>query len=233
VNLKVNQISKFTLLLRLVLTSLFLAVALAEAYFASQRLVGNAATPPWMISALVNTLLAFVVLGIWKRNGHLKELLSIGRSLWPYLPSLVVLLGSLGLIAASRLLIPDESRGGAAFEAGIPWAWVTWVPIIEELVFRVGIGQYMRRVGGVFWGSWFSAVTFALVHASPTLAKLSVLEIGLPLGPFFLGLACEALFVRTGKLWPVVLLHVVCNATVPLFSLLDDRWLGWLSLLYT
>ena len=75
------------------------------------------------------------------------------------------------------------------------------------------------------------------------LGLLAILASGLLVGRFarrmtpatelvLLGLIAGALFVRTRRLWPVVTLHAVANATPILFLSVDARWLDWLGILY-
>lgn len=230
-------------LLQLIALSLLTAVALAEVYEHVTVMAGKS-WPPWVYALSVNSLLALVVAGIWARQRRLAILFSFSNPLpshdslnWlaqrptrPYLPAAGIISGVLLLVAISRILGGPVQAGDAS---AFPWAWITWVPLVEELVFRVGIGSAFRQQGGVLWGSWFSAITFALVHGAPTLNKVATLSIGLPLGPFLLGLLCEALFVATGRIWPLILLHAACNASAPLFLQGDQRWLEWLRFLYT
>lgn len=211
-------------LLKLIALAVVSAIALAELY-APLRPVFDAA---WLAPAVVHSVLAAAVLLLLARRGKLKEAFRLD-SLLPFAPTLGILGGTGLMILASR-----QFGEPATSSATVPWAWVLWIPAVEELVFRVGIGDAFRRVSGsILWGSWFSAVTFALVHADPTLARLSHGEIGLPIGPFFLGLLCEGVYVKFGRILPVVLLHAVCNGTAVLFAGGDARWLEWLGFLYS
>ncbi len=211
-------------LLKLILLSVVAAVALAELYHPLRPVFA----PTWLAPAVVHSVLAVFVLFLAHRRGKLREIFRID-SLLPFLPALVILAGVGIMILASR-----QMGDPTASTATLPWAWILWIPVVEEIVFRAGIGDALRRTSGsLLWGSWFSAVTFALVHADPTLARTLAGEVGLPLGPFLLGLLCEALYVKTGRLLPVILLHAVCNATAALFALGDARWLDWLGFLYS
>lgn len=197
-----------------------LAVALAEIYAALTPFAGGIG---WVAALCVHSLLAAFVLG---RRGRGRF---FGGALLYYAPSAVVALGSFALVAVGSL------RGGATSRSVGPeqLAWILIVPWVEEAVFRLGIGDAFRRYGGVFWGTWFSAVVFGLVHTQPTVASLVALRIGLPLGPFLLALCCEAIYVRSGRLLPAVAFHAACNATVVIFAYGDARWLDWLGLLYS
>lgn len=186
------------------------------------------AGPAWWRAALVHTALSLVVVALWHRRGELRATLAVGG--WrAYLPGLVVALGAAILAAASAALLPDP-----ASQSGAPanLAWILWVPVVEEVVFRGGVFAALRRFCATVWAAWFSAIIFALAHAGPTLTRLLSGDVGVPLGPFFLGLLTAALYARTGRLLPAVLLHAACNATPLIFAALDARWLDWLGFLY-
>ena len=106
------------------------------------------------------------------------------------------------------------------------------MPLVEELVFRAGIGAVYRRLSPPIWAAWFAALVFALVHANPTWSNLRHGQVGLALGAFFLGLCCEYLMIKTGRILPCIAFHSACNATVMIFGILDKRWLDWLAPLY-
>lgn len=211
-------------LLKLIGWSLIAAVALAELY----KPLRPYFEATWMAPAVVHSLLAVLVLFLVKKRGKIHDLFRL-QPYVAFLPAVVILAG-VGLL----ILISRQFAAAAQVEQSIPWAWVIWVPVVEELVFRVGIGDAFRRSSGsLLWGSWFSAVTFALVHSDPTLTRLMSFDIGLPLGPFLLGLLCESIYAKTGRILPAIALHAVCNATAALFAVGDARWLDWLGFLYS
>lgn len=216
--------------------TLTLAVCLAEVYDRLGVLVGET----WLAAAILHSGLGLVVLAFYHRHDALGELVS-ASTVWQgapdllrraprraYLPAAAVLLGAMLLVLVSRQIGRPTARAGIATNV----AWIVWIPIVEELVFRAGLGAAFRRWLGRLWGSWFAAALFALVHAAPTFEHLIAGRVGLPIGPFLLGLGCELLFVATGRLGPAVALHAACNATVVVFALGDDRWLDWLGFLY-
>jgi membrane protease YdiL (CAAX protease family) len=125
-----------------------------------------------------------------------------------------------------------SSTGATREVANEQILWITWVPLVEEIVFRVGIGNWFRRRTSPFVGTYFAIVTFSLVHSLPTLENMTQFNISTPLGPLVLAMFCEALYILSGKVWPAIALHSACNATVVVFSLVDARWLDWLGLLY-
>jgi membrane protease YdiL (CAAX protease family) len=222
------------------LAAVALPVALTTVYAATTAVIGG---EPWLGAAVVHTLLAAVVLVVVARQGRLSSLCSLrtvadtapaalrARPSLMWAPTAVVAAGAALLTLASARLAPGTASQRAVAPAQI--AWILWVPVVEELVFRAGIGGFMRRRGGPLWGAWFSAVAFALVHAQPTLAGLAHGAVGLPLGPFLLGLCCEALLATTGRIAPAIAFHAACNATVVIFASGDARWLDWLSILYS
>ena len=90
-----------------------------------------------------------------------------------------------------------------------------WVPVVEEWVFRKGVGSWLRQYSGsVFWGSYLSILLFSFLHVSPTLAHLLEGKIGFPLGPLLLGCVCELLYFSTGKVGPCIVFHAICNGVV-------------------
>lgn len=211
-------------LLKLLILTLVAAVALAELYVPLRPLFAE----PWMAPAVAHSALAVLVLALAAKRNRVAAMFA-PRPVGPFFPALGILAGVLVMIGISR-----QIGTPAAGQGGIPWAWVLWIPVAEELVFRAGIGEAFRRSSGsAVWGSWFSALAFALVHGDPTLAHLMEGKVGLPLGPFLLGLLCEGLYARTGRILPVILLHAVCNATAALFAAGDARWLDWLGFLYS
>jgi membrane protease YdiL (CAAX protease family) len=195
------------------------AVVLAEVYALVARLAG---CEGWVAALGVHAVIALVIL------------IRRPRLLQPpaarfFVPAAVIVLGCAALAAFGRVL-----GGATARPVGNEQiVWILAVPWAEELVFRAGLGDVCRRFGGPVWGSWFSAIAFALVHAQPTVANLLAFKVGLPLGPFLLALCCEALYVRSAKLLPGVAFHAACNASVVLFAYGDARWLDWLALLYS
>jgi membrane protease YdiL (CAAX protease family) len=112
-------------------------------------------------------------------------------------------------------------------------AWILWIPVVEEIVFRVGVGNFFRKLGSISLGSYFSAIVFALVHSSLSLKNLFSLNFFLPLGPLLLGLIAEFLYLKSDKkVFPIIAFHASCNLSVVVFSMFDARWLTWLRLLY-
>ena len=83
--------------------------------------------------------------------------------------------------------------------------------MVEELCFRGIVMQHLRR-----FGNWFAIVTaalcFALLHCNLIQAPFA----------FIVGLALGYFAVRTGSLWPAILIHALNNALSLVFSYLFD-----------
>ena len=180
----------------------------------------------WLAAALVNSALSLWVLVYYRHK--LSVWFWARHDFRFYVPALAVLLFCvLAIFAASFYASP--LRGTVAAHH---YLWLSWIPIVEEIVFRLGIGGWLRRLAGNFWGSYCSALCFALAHTLPSWERIVAGEVGVPLGPLLLGAVCEFIFVRSKSLMPCIVFHIVCNASVPLFLYFDQRWLTWLSLLF-
>lgn len=202
------------------------AVALSVAAFA---LAGAYARylpePKWFWAALIHSPIALWL--AWKGPKYDSDGLGPRwlRS-WAYWagPLLLVLLA--GICGLSRLLLPaDLPRGNVPLEPYL-FATVLWIPLVEECIFRGGVGRWLRHRLGDGWGPYVSALFFATLHSAPPQNWIP------PLGPFLLAIACELIVRITGRLTPAILLHACCNASPLLFALLDSRWLNWLGALY-
>jgi len=217
----------------LIALSIFVSVVLAEIYRAFSF---HDDVPRWLPALTVNAALAIVVLlaaRLWI-PGMRKPVAAVRwfaeSKIRIAMPALAILIGSLALVALASVLPGSPDR-----ETPLSWnlaVFVLLVPIVEEIVFRQGLGTFFRKIGGVWWGSYFSAFTFAFVHSSPTLDRIAGGSIGLALGPLLLGLACEAVYLVGGRLWGAVALHAACNFTVVIFLMGDGRILHWLDFLY-
>ena len=220
----------FRTLSLLLIGTVVIGVCLAELYGAGWI------DPPWLQAALVNSALALGV-GVWcwlspSRRSWLQGKPADFRGwsgYWFYLPGVLVPGICLVLALGSSWLVPTAKR--LPLES-YQWAWVFWIPLVEEVTFRLGISTGFRHFAGAFWGAYFAALLFALVHGSPTLSNMLEWNVGLPIGPFLLALCCEWLLANGRSLWPLVVFHIGCNATVVIFAWWDSRWLQWLGLFY-
>lgn len=183
-------------------------------------LLAELQAPGWFSIALCNTGAALI---IWRSRAKLCPAARWRRlsSLWP---AGLVLLGSTAAACLSRVLI--EGAPAVRLDGDLRLvAFIIWIPCVEEIVFRLGLGGLARQRLGILWGAYTAALVFALAHGSGPYPSV-------PLGPLFLGLACEWLYVSSGQLSGAIALHAACNASAWIFAALDDRWLGWLRMLY-
>ena len=109
---------------------------------------------------------------------------------------------------------------------------VILVPIVEELLFRGLVTNLFFKISGSSWAAYFSVLCFTALHGVGSPADVFTLNIALPLGPLLLGAACELLRFFGFSLIAPVALHMAANATIFIFSVLDSRWLDWLSVFY-
>jgi membrane protease YdiL (CAAX protease family) len=183
--------------------------------------IARALPPGWFAIALLHSLIA---LSIWRWGKGLRRTPVPG--LRPYAPALVVAGGSMLLGWTSRSIWDGAPAQDFAWDTRI-LAFVLWIPIVEEVIFRYGIGGWSRVRLGPFWGAYLSSVVFALAHGGGAWNQLV-----LPLGPLLLGLACEWIYAASGRISAAMAFHAACNASAWLFAAFDARWLDWLQALY-
>ncbi|MEI8025252.1 MAG: CPBP family intramembrane glutamic endopeptidase [Pseudomonadota bacterium] len=168
---------------------------------------------PIVVPFLVNSLLALCVLLHFSSYGFPFSLLPKRRT-WLFVP-LFFLLGALvlGLLSSEKVQIPDLR----AFI--LP---VMLVPIVEEIIFRMGLWSFFGRIppGAKLY---LTAASFACLHTNGS---------QIPLGPFLLGLVSQWMLLQGAGLVTVILLHMASNATIVIFLTLDPRWLDWLRIFY-
>lgn len=180
--------------------------------------------PVWLAAAVVHSALAVLLFIFCYRHIFPNRATGFGC----YLPALLILF-------LCFLAISLSSFYGVPVKGKVPdrqYLLVLWIPVVEEIVFRLGIGRWLRYTGGNFLGIYCSATCFALVHALPTWERIISGKVGIFIGAFFLGLICEYLYMRNKNLLPSIAFHVACNCTVPIFIYFDQRWLDWLHMLY-
>jgi membrane protease YdiL (CAAX protease family) len=106
------------------------------------------------------------------------------------------------------------------------------VPMVEEVVFRLGVFRLLPAHLSPLAKVTYSALVFACAHGRYG-EQWFIPPAGLPIGPLLLGLSCGAVFALSGRLMPAILLHAVCNATGFVYPLvLDDEQFSWLRWLY-
>lgn len=182
----------------------------------------------WLSAALLNTVISIALLAKYHRH------LIFRTNLYFYLPAAIILLACvIAVLISSRF--PSSTQADGLTLAAIPlpqYLFVLWIPLIEEIVFRFGLGRWFRLTIGNLWGGYCAAICFSYTHSFPTFAKIIAGDIGIVLSPLLLGLACEYLFVKSKSILPGIALHIACNATVLLFLLFDQRWFTWLKIFY-
>jgi membrane protease YdiL (CAAX protease family) len=183
--------------------------------------------------ALVNSVAAAIIVATTWRDLFNFVSFRFGskefRPVFAYLPAAILIL-VVGLAAFTSRTI------SSAVSAPLPAWWalpVLWVPIVEEVVYRGFIGKWFRKYGGNLWGTYLSAALFAFVHMLPDWRENWFQEIGVPLGPFVLGLCCEYIYVKSRNITAAVAFHMAANASVIIFSVTDARWLEWLRIFYS
>lgn len=182
----------------------------------------------WLGAAIVNSVLALTFYFYLRRKNTLPQ----PTDQWRWLDFTPFGLLSICLVlTAISWLSGGSQTQSLAIES---WAWVLWVPLVEEVTFRVGFGYYFRKKLGSLWGSYFSLLLFCLAHsvvayfASPLMWFTHI-----SLGVLLLGACCEFLYFKRGKVSTIVLFHMAANFSVVMFKSIDSRWLDWLGLLYS
>lgn len=206
--------------------SLVIILLLGELY---SRSIGYLKTSPWVAVLVAHASLSFLLYLIRKPVRH--SLRFKGGSLIPWLATPIVLVGAYLLAEftpkeSSNIAIPGASN----FYYSL--ATLTLIPFFEEIVFRCGVSPFLERFASGWWSAWFSAIVFSVAHTFPTWIRVVTLEIGLPLGPFLLGLCCEYLVRKWGKVGPAIAFHAACNATLYIFAEINPGWLKRLADFY-
>ena len=163
---------------------------------------------------VTNMLGAFCILLIYTRQPAPFRLLP-ERSAWLLVPILVL---AISFCAGSL----SSSGDWHSLDLSPYLLSVVFVPIAEELVFRVGLWGWL---GGVPNGTriYLTASSFAILHTASS---------PWPIGPLLLGVINQVILLRGGGVLTAILLHMACNATVVIFLALDPRWLDWLGVFY-
>lgn len=173
----------------------------------------------WLAPAIIHSVLVIV--------GYRQLSLRLAPVVY-YLPALSLLTIYFVAVIISSFVGWPSTKELASYHL---WS-IVWIPVIEELLFRVIIGNYLRTLSGNFWGSYCSVVCFSFVHSMPTIDRLIALDIGLVVGPLLLAIACEYLYLKSGSILPAISFHAVANSSVAIFIYFDSRWLSWLDFFY-
>ncbi len=226
--------SQTKLSLREASLALISVLLVAFLLFHLYALLGMVIQPDWMAAAAANTLMAAGVIWHWWRppgisaSTHFSPEESTLPAWLAFAPAAAITAGSLLIAWVSRSFGTPLSQAAGQHQ----WLLVTWIPLVEEIVFRAGFCHWYMQRWGRFWGIYFSSLLFAMCHADLSWGTIMSGGLGFPMGPFLLALVTGLLFARTGRLLPVILLHAACNFTVVIFSVLDARWFLWLHWLY-
>lgn len=94
---------------------------------------------------------------------------------------------------------PTQAYGAGAWTM---LALVVLAPIFEELICRGVVLESLRARYGILIACLVSALFFGVIHFYPQLV----------VNAFFLGLIFAFLYIRTGSLWIVIILHALNNA---------------------
>lgn len=174
-----------------------------------------AASQDTALSAFVTNMLgAFCLLLIYARRPAPFRLLP-EKSAWFLVPIIVLMIS----LCAGSLSSSGEWQ---SLELSPYLLSVVFVPIAEELVFRVGLWGWLGPVPN---GTriYLTSASFAILHTASS---------PWPIGPLLLGIINQVILLRGGGLITAILLHMACNATVVIFLALDPRWLDWLRVFY-
>jgi membrane protease YdiL (CAAX protease family) len=183
--------------------------------------LGRMLAPGWLSIAALHSVIA---LAFWRLGTQLRAM--VRWDLRAYLPAVLIIAGSLGGAWLTRTFIHGAPPLDGTLDLRL-LGFVIWIPIVEEVVFRYGIGGWARQRLGNFWGAYASALVFAMAHGSGAWDQLSM-----PLGPLILGLCCEWLYMVSGRITAAMAFHAACNASGWIFAAIDERWLEWLQALY-
>lgn len=214
---------------RLCFISLLLVFCFSYLYLKISNLFAH----PWFGIAVVNTVLASVVVLKYQSFFNKKIAKSIHltckkmNSFW-YLPSLAV------LILAVTLQIAVYSWHEIKWTINLEQlAFIFWIPLIEELIFRSGIANAFIKLSSPALGHFFAALVFALVHNFSALESHNFAQLfNLPLGAFLLGICCSYLYFMAKDIRPAILFHMACNATVVILGSNGAIWLKRFHFLY-
>ena len=87
-----------------------------------------------------------------------------------------------------------------------------WVPVIEEVVFRLGLGTLLRsHCSRYFIACYGTALVFALLHGLSVMPWEITRIINLGVGPFILSIVSDVLYRQWGSLSLSIILHACCN----------------------
>jgi len=135
----------------------------------------------------------------------------LGLSLWPFAFELIQVIEELGLVRVSPVVKEYTETLAQRMQDISPWLVLTMLAVLpavfEELFFRGLLLSSLQASMGRAKAVCLSAVAFAAFHV----IVMHYLAVERLLPSLFLGLILGWLCVRTGSLWPGVLLHACHN----------------------
>ena len=206
---------------------LLIALLLGELYGSVVAALGQS---PVIGSAMVSTLLALFVLGYFLTCRRYSVFLLKKKSVRWVIFATLPAIGALGLSLSTFLM--DGLEFNSQSLSSQWWIFLLWVPIVEELAFRLGLSSGLRRVSSPLVAAYGSSLVFGLMHGGFRLESLLMGAIVIPLGSVLMAWFCEYIFTRTNSILLCVLFHASCNGSALIFQAFDPRWLDWLGFLY-
>ncbi|MCX6117242.1 MAG: CPBP family intramembrane metalloprotease [Proteobacteria bacterium] len=207
-----------------VLSVIFASFLIGELYSSVSAL--NSSFEPWLNVLIINMVIG--ILSLLFIRSIREQFQKFAKGFRYYVPGLIVLFGSLFL----AIMFRSPSVSGDRHELYFSLFSITLIPIFEEIVYRGLVFELLANQMKSHWRIYIGAIIFSFVHTMPTFAHLVRMEIGLPIGPFLLGLVCGWLVDKSGSLWPAIVFHCAGNCTVLIFSWLSPDWLDKLSVFY-
>lgn len=137
-----------------------------------------------------------------------------------------LLIGVLGFLGEAR----TDSRPAMGL-VGL-FMTVILVPVAEEVLFRLALGDLWKRFWGRFWGGYGSILFFSYLHMLPSWSQLPELPRGIPLGVLLMSVVSEWLIQKTSRVSLSILWHACLNATAVFIGVWDPRWLDILPSLF-
>lgn len=171
---------------------------------------------------MVAVAIVLLLVGQWLARRPLLEILPVHRSpIAMYLPLLIfgcgqaILLSEVDNILQRLLPMPAFLQGAMA--TLIETGWLSFIvvaiiaPLTEEAIFRGLILNGLRKRYDTRGAMLISAALFAVYHLNPYQF----------IGAFVIGLVLAWLRLRSGSLWPCIVLHAVNNALAVIVAIID------------
>ncbi len=184
----------------------------------------------WEAAAGLNSIIALVIIFLSLKKSP--QFFS-GAPVISYLPGLLVFFAA--LLMGLLMSLGKFEMGKMSEIATVQSLFIICVivPISEEFVFRIGLTSLTSKIGGLFWGSFFSVLVFTSLHMVSSWEELFQGNFGgNPLGPFLLGVLAEIIYRKWNNIFAAIFFHMACNLTPYIFYVTEPRWLKWLSALY-